>query len=115
MVFPTDLAMLEGEAVAGSTVEFYECFIAVFNLVRSTDEGKLVKAFLGGEELVKEKEHLKDMHRYAEDLKRIIEVLPEYLSERVEYARLKFLEGSAKSDEMSGLMERIHEWLGGTQ
>ena len=71
-----------------------------------------MKSFLGGGWSKEGRPYLRDMHRYAEELRKIIEVSPEYLPESVEYARLESLKEPVKKEEFSRLMERVCTWLG---
>jgi len=115
------LARIHGEALAGSSQAFFNRFLGVFNMVESrTKEGGLISSVLSGR--VQEVEpRLKDMERYMEQLRRVIEVPSAYLSLRVHYARLAFLRGleggefREARDEFLRLMESILSWLTGAR
>jgi len=114
------LVRYHGETIAGSTPEFFRRFLAVFNMVSSITkkERSLISSFLsGGSEGEEEREtHLKDMQRYAEELKTLIEVSSAYLPLKADYARLEFLRGKLgkeNREEFDRLMGSMYNWVQG--
>lgn len=107
----------ESEQIAGSTEAFYRRFMSVFNMIRKgVDESDLILHFLGKkvERRLEEKEHLRSMFIYIDELDRRIGVAKHYVGEWADIQRLNFLRiksDKEKAPEFEGLREEIFSWL----